>query len=222
MLHCPPRPNNAEEDAAWQGRPRSWAGSPAPKVVPWLAAVALALAGAVALGMLVDRYEPTRSFFIEDGPVEVLQAALLLGIAGIFAAAFLRSAGSRALFCLVAAYVCIFALTREIPRCGSAFSGDGACLTSGWKETIVASASVLGVLALVLRPIDWFDASRLSNIRWIWPSLPIVGLLVAAEALESLIYYSEIEEFFELIAYLYLGVFAFSILRGTVERRPST
>ena len=83
---------------------------------------------------------------------------------------------------------------------------------------IVSAASVLAIVALIARPIDWTDATRLSNIRWIWPSVPIVGLLVAAEILESFIFYSEIEEFLELIAYSYLGLFALQILRGTAER----
>lgn len=198
--------------------PRDWQGTPYPSPRAWLLSVLASLLAALALTYVLDLLPAARTFFREDGLVESLQAIVLGGVACLFALGFLRSSGSRAFFCVLAAYACIFAVTREIPRCGSAFAGGDVCLPSGWKNTIVLCASALALLALVLRPVDWRAVLRFSNLRWIWPGFVVVGFLVAAEALESLIYFSEIEEFLELAAYFHLGSMAIAILRPAAQR----
>lgn len=217
MPLCPTRASAAT--AADRSIPvrRDWGGTPTPDPKRWFASTTVAALAAVALGLGLSQFPGAHVLFMEDGPIESLQAILLLGISVVFAVAFWWSAGSRAFFCLLAAYACIFAVTRELPRCGSEFVGGEVCLPSTWKRSIVLVASALGLVALVLRPIDWRSALKLSNLRWVWPSAIVLGFLVAAEALESLIYYSEVEEFLELVAYLHLGAMALSILRRTAR-----
>lgn len=197
---------------------RDWAGTPTPDARLWLGSVLVSALASILLATFIDRVPGARAVFVEDGPIETLQAVLLIGVGAVFVAAFLRSAGSRALFCLVAAYACIFAVTRELPRCGSAFVGGDVCLPSSWKHSIVLVASALALIALVLRPVDWRAALRLSNLRWTWPSAVVLGYLVAAEGLEKLIYYGEVEELLELIAYFHLAALALSILHRTRHR----
>lgn len=194
---------------------RSWEGTPTPRLQTWLISFVLSSLAAVGLAFVVDDLPDGHGFFMEDGPIEMVQAAMLLGVAVLFFVAFVRSANARALFCLIAAYGCIFAVTREVPRCGSAFVGGDLCLTGTWKRSIVLVASALALLALVLRPVDWRRALSLTTLRWTWPCLFVLAFLVAAEALEDLSHYSEIEEFLELVAYLHLGAMAAAILRRT-------
>lgn len=216
MPFCPMSSAGSSEQWAAPTR-KSWDGMPKPDPKAWLLSVFLAAIAAVALVFLLDRFPALRSVFMEDGPIETVQAGLLLGIAALFAVGFMRSVDSRAMFCLLAAFACLFAVTREIPRCGSAFAGGDVCLPKSGKEAIVLAASALALLALVLRPVNWRAVLRLTNLRWIWPSFIVFGLLVAAEELENLIYYSEIEEFFELVAYFMLGHIAVTILRRSAR-----
>ncbi|KQT52896.1 MULTISPECIES: hypothetical protein [unclassified Aureimonas] len=215
LCSCPP--SDAVLEEAGRNR-RDWTGTPKPQPTGWLISVLVSILAAAALALFLQYAPDASTLFREDGPIETLQAAVLVVVAGLFAVGFRRSAGSRAFFCLLAAYACIFAVTREIPRCGSAFVGGEVCLPSSWKRAVVLGASALAVLALVLRPLDWRAVLRPSNIFWVWPSAIVLGFLVSAEALESLVYYSAIEEFLELVAYFHLGFIAVSILRQPVLR----
>jgi hypothetical protein len=198
---------------------RSWEGSPTPRAKPWLAGGIVVLLAAVALGLGVREFDDIQSFFMEDGPIETVQAGMLMVAAVIFGFAFFRSSGARALFCVVAAFAIVFAVTRELPRCDSVFSGDGVCLTSTWKRALVLAAGSLGLLAVLWRRREWTtEALRLSNLRWIWPSFVVVALLAGAETAEHRVHI-EIEESLELAAYLYLCVFGLWILRHT-SRAP--
>ena len=194
---------------------RSWEGSPTPRPLPWLAGALLLLAGALLLGTVVREFDDIQAMFMEDGPIEILQAGMLVIAAAVFAFGFLRSAGSRALFCAFAAFALIFAVTRELPRCGSAFSGDGMCLQSGWKTIIVAGAALLALVAVLVRRQEWTrEVLRLSNIRWVWPCFVVVLFLAGGEAAEHRIHV-EIEESLELAAYLYVTAYGLWILRQT-------
>lgn len=190
-----------------------------PRAKPWLVGGVVVLLAAVALGLGVREFDDIQSFFMEDGPIESVQASMLMVAAVIFALAFLRSSGARALFCVVAAFAIVFAVTRELPRCDSVFSGGGICLTSTWKRTLVLAAAGLGLLAILWRWREWTTGVlRLSNLRWIWPSFVVVALLAGAEAAEHRVHI-EIEESLELAAYLYLCIFGLWILRHT---RPAS
>ena len=215
-LNCLPR---AADDHATAVDRSSWEGTPAPRLRSWLILGALFVLAAVGLGITVREFAGIQLFFMEDGPVEMVQAGVLMLVAIAFAFAFLRSSGARALFCLVAAYATTFAVTRELPRCGSAFSGEGICLDSGWKTTIVLAVSALALLALFWRRPDWRRVLALSNLRWVWPCFVVVVMLAGAEAAEHRVRV-EIEESLELAGYLYLAVFAGWVLLHTL-RRPA-
>jgi hypothetical protein len=188
-----------------------------PRVIPWLAtAIAMILAG-ILLGFVVRQFDDIQAMFMEDGPIETLQALVLAIAAVIFAFAFLKSTGARAVFCAVAAFAIVFAVTRELPRCGSVFTGGGVCLPSGGKTTVVLSAAAVGVIALLWRRREWTtEVLRLSNLRWLWPCFVVVAMLAGAEAAEHRVHV-EIEESLELAAYFYLIAYGAWILRNTSE-----
>lgn len=215
-LNCLPR---SHAPAAANAR-LSWDATPAPRIRPWLISGILLALAAIGFGTLVRSFGAIPAFFIEDGPVELLQAGMLVVCAVMLAIAFLRSSGARALFCLVAAYASIFAVTREIPRCGSAFSGDGACLDGSWKTILVLSASLVALAALIWRRPEWRKALSPSQLRWVWPCFVVVVMLAGAEAAEHQ-QHVEIEESLELAGYLYLGAFAVRLLAQTRPRETA-
>ena len=198
------------------GARRSWEGSPRPRLKPWLIAAVLLVVAGVLLGFGVREVDDIQVMFMEDGPVETLQAGILAVAAVVFALAFLKSTGARAVFCVVATFAIVFAVTRELPRCDSAFNGDGGiCLAGGWKRTIVLSTAALGLVALLWRRREWTtEVLRPANLLWVWPCLVIVLMLAGAEAAEHRVHI-EIEESLELVAYLYLCAYGFWILRHT-------
>ena len=196
---------------------RSWEGSPTPRLKPWLIAAVLLILAGILLGFVVREFDDIQAMFMEDGPIESLQAGMLGLAAVIFGLAFFKSTGARALFCVVATFAIVFAVTRELPRCDSAFTGGGICLTGGWKKTLVLAAAGLGLVALFWRRREWTaEVLRLSNIRWTWPCFVVVVMLAGAEAAEHRVHV-EIEESLELVAYLYLCAYGLWVLRHTSE-----
>ena len=203
----------------------SFADTAVPRPLLWvMGGIALAVV-AILLGITVRDYDEVQAFFDENGPIELIQAFCLAGTALIFAAAFLKSAGARALFCVVAFGAIVTATTRETPRCGSVFYDGGMCLTHTGKDTIVIAGAVLCLLALLWRRLDWRKVLHPVSLRWVWPSFIVMALLAGAEYSEHAMH-EELEESLELAAYLYLAAFGVWFLRAAppapVALRAST
>ena len=182
-----------------------------PSAGRWLLLGAALAAIAVVAGLASAPAGIGDAMFMEGEPVEMLQDwALAAGIA-VFALTAWKSSDARVVYCLVAAFAVTFALVRETPRCGSAYAGDGTCLTETWKLAVMLSASGLTLLALLVRRVPWRTALHLSHLRWAWPSI-VVLVLVAASQIFDKSATVEIEEPLELAAYLYLLCFALWML----------
>jgi hypothetical protein len=175
---------------------------------------------AVVLGKLAAGNDSLQPVFDENGPIELAQAFCLAVTAAIFAAAFLKSTGARALYGLVAFWAIVTAMTRETPRCSSTFYDGGMCLTATSKDAIVVAAAVLCVIALVWRPLDWRRVLHPSAMRWVWPSLVVMALLAGAEVAEHTLRMT-LEELLESAAYLYLAAFALWFLYHSLPGRAS-
>lgn len=182
-------------------------GTPTPRPLPWIIGGVAVAALAVLVGTLAAGLDPVRSIFDENGPIEIVQAACLAITAVIFVAAFLKSTGARALYCVTAFGAIVTATTRETPRCGSAFYDGGMCLTHTGKDSIVVLAAVLCLLALLWRPLDWRKVLHPVALRWVWPSFGVVAMLAGSEIAEHAVLMT-LEEALELAAYLYLAAFA--------------
>ncbi|GGD32211.1 hypothetical protein [Aureimonas glaciei] len=182
-------------------------GTPTPALLPWIVG-GLALAALAALsGSIAADVDQMRFFFDENGPIEILQAVCLALTAVIFAVAFLRSSGARALYCVAAFGAIVTATTRETPRCSSAFYDGGMCLTSTGKDWIVVLGAVLCLAALVWRRLNWRKVLHPVALRWVWPSFGVMAMLAGAEVAEHVVWMA-MEESLELAAYLYLAAFA--------------
>lgn len=213
-----PMPHHVETSArpiSTEKRDRlSWGLSPKPRVLRWLFAAPLAILAGVLGGTLARQSSATRAFFAENGPIENLQASVLAVVAVLFVIAHLRSSDSRALFSIGAAAATVVAMTREIPRCGSAFFDGGLCMTAGWKTGVALSALALASFAAWLAPIAWRRAIAWRNLAWVWPAVVVAGILMLADLSETLVY-MEIEEALELAAYAYLAAFGLWVLFHT-------
>lgn len=191
---------------------RSWEGTPAPGIRSWIIAASLVVVVATLFGLVAHQFEATQAFFAENGPVELLQAGILVAVVLVFLGTLRRSSDARALFCLFVAYVLILVIAREIPRCDSVSYLGGVCLSGTSKNGVAIVASLAAIFALVCLPIAWKAALALSNFRWVWPMVLIAAIVGFGEVAESADL-PEIEEFLELAAYLCLACFGLQILR---------
>jgi hypothetical protein len=204
--------NELAHDSASAAATRSdFAGTPTPRPLPWIIGGIAIAALAVALGTVAADVDQVRIAFDENGPIELVQAACLAVSAVIFAAAFLKSSGARALYCVIAFGAIVAATTRETPRCDSAFYDGGMCLTGGGKDSIVVAAAILCLLALLWRPLDWRKVLHPVALRWVWPSFFVMAMLAGSEIAEHAILMG-LEESLELAAYLYLATFGLWLL----------
>lgn len=207
-----PHPRQAGPGAASFPQRLSWEGTPQPSILSWFVAAPVVAATATFLGLLARQFGAGRAFFAENGPVELLQAGILVAVVLVFLQALRRSSDARALFCLFVVYALVFAITREIPRCDSSFYGGGVCLSGNSKNGVAIVASLAAVVALVCLPIAWRRSLALSNLRWVWPMALIAAIVLCGELAENA-KLPEIEEFLELAAYACLGIFGLQIRR---------
>ncbi|WP_185982764.1 hypothetical protein [Aureimonas mangrovi] len=171
----------------------------------------LAFGGSAAIIALSDW---RGGLFVENGPVEMMQAALLFLAACLFVRAGYRLREWAGLAAVGLAWICVLFLTRETPRCASDFYAFGPCFADGYK-TAVFVASALAVVLLVLanptlrrmRP----SVSSFARLRQFLPRLvplilpvPLIVLGQVGEAVE----WNILEETAELTAYVFLTLCA--------------
>lgn len=182
----------------------------------WFGALALvSLAVAWGFSLIVEPTTGPTEFPAENGPSEILQAAMVILAGLLFFLAALRF-GFEIFYASVAlAVACGLAAAREFPRCGSAYYDVGPCVTGDAKTLI--SLAIVGS-ALVLLAIRREAVSRHLrelNFFWVVPCAISGVALVVAEIYGETLYQVWIEETLELASYLNLLVFA-----GVLNVRP--
>ena len=176
----------------------------------FLALAAICVGAAFFADFICAAIDGGQDLFVENGPIETIQA-ILVGLAAalfylaalrldfeIFYGALMRSLGSG------------LALLREIPGCASHFYDSGVCLGDCSKDglTVLLVAVVTGLALLRRGPL----ARHLRELGFFWlvPSGIAFAILVAGEAMEHL-HFEAYEETLELAGYLDLVVFALAL-----------
>lgn len=203
-----------------QHRIRSAGGAPLiPRPGPWLAGAALLVLLAVLAGTGWRDDDALGRTFAEDGPVELVQVAVLLVASGLFTVAFARGLFAVGQASLVFAVAAIMAAMRETPRCDSPFYEGGVCIDGNLKDGVYVAMALLVVVGLVLKPsirprLLTFRQNLIvaRHLLWTWPAVLAAGMIASSELLEASGFYRT-EEALELAAYLYLAAFAAWMLR---------
>jgi len=190
--------------------------SPTPR---WLTAFLIggALMTALALGMgLMLSPGGLEQWFAENGPVEYLQAGMVLIASAIFA--YLASRSRRMLFALalVAASLLFIAALRETPRCGSDYYPGGLCLEGSWKHGATALAALLIPIGISFRWREIRAGFSFSAILSFWP-LGLSALILAPAEFSEKLGWVAFEEILELISYLLALSFALVLLGKPTE-----
>lgn len=178
----------------------------------WFGALALcSVAAAWVFSLIVEPTSGPTEFPGENGPSEILQAAMVIAAGLLFFLAALRF-GFEIFYASVAiAVACGLAAVREFPRCGSSFYDTGPCITDDGKLliTLVLVGSAIALLAV--RREAFSRHLRELNFFWIVPCGISGVLLVVAEIVGETYYRVWIEETLELGSYLNLLVFSVAL-----------
>ena len=170
-----------------------------------LAVVTITAAGLVARLFSLDG--AASDVFQENGPIESVQAWIVL-VAGVqFYLAALRFGFEIFYGTLLLSLGAFLAVVREIPACESAFYFGGICLRHSWQGEIQAVIVLLVAGLALWRREPLARHLRELNFFWIVPAGTAFAILVAAEVMEGL-GQPVIEETLELAGYLHLLVFA--------------
>ncbi|RFC66208.1 hypothetical protein DYI37_01720 [Fulvimarina endophytica] len=144
---------------------------------------------------------------VENGLYEGSQSIILALAATLFLVGAYRFRGEIFYVCAVAALLCVFAVTRETPRCSSSFYDGGACLTADGKVYVFLAvvAAIVAILAIKREPL----ARRWSEMQFFYavPCVLIALCLVASEVFGTHIYVW-LEEIAETTAYLQILMLA--------------
>ncbi|MBB4001034.1 hypothetical protein GGR03_000081 [Aurantimonas endophytica] len=175
----------------------------------WFSALALcSLAIAWVFSLIVEPTTGPTEFPTENGPSELLQAAMVIVAGMLFFLAALRFSFEIFYASLAIAVACWLAAVREFPRCGSEYYDYGPCLSNNTKGLIVLGAIGLAVALMAIRREPLSRHLRELNFFWIVPCALSGAMLVIAEIIGESYYRVWIEETIELASYLNLLVFA--------------
>lgn len=166
-------------------------------------AVVLAFAAiGFAVVMLVLMGHDGTTVFEENGPVELVEAAMLLATALCGILGYANGSEKLGYLCGIAAFVSLAFLLRETPRCESIDSF--ICLSAGGKRpaTVVAALAAAVLLTTFVRRDRAGFISSL-NPRFAWP-FGVVLLALAAGQLAEKWHWEAAEEMLELYAYAVL------------------
>ena len=137
--------------------------------------------GSIELGAIWTALGSSRDLYIEDGPVETIQA-FTVGFASIsFAVAACRLDYELFYGAVFAALLCGLMAQREVPGCADRFFDGGFCVTNTQKDwtLVVLFAAFLAVLAI--RRIPLAKRPRDLNFFWLVPVVFGCALLAVGE-----------------------------------------
>ena len=180
----------------------------APRPLDWF----LLLGPVLAAAMIVALSDWTGEIFVENGPAEMLQLAVLAAATALFARASYRLGGWAGLSALGLAGLSLLFLVREAPRCDSPFHDFGPCFPSEIKTAVYFLPILLGIVLAIINPRlhpSRFGCSAFAALpRFLLKLLPLailVPLIVVAQLADAR-NVPIAEELLELTAYLVLAV----------------
>lgn len=187
---------------------------PFPSVLRWTAFAAGVTIVALAIGSMLHGIEADDWFFVENGPIEMLEALVLVFSLVPLTAAFLKTEGWVSLACIGLAAVVWVMIMRELPRCGGAYSPDNFCIPRHAKNPLYALGPMLAVIAVWRRRprLEYSVRAMLFGGLWAWPVLLTAAILSGGQAAEKL-HYPQVEEMLELGGYVVLIALGCWILR---------
>lgn len=181
-----------------------------PRILDRMLFLAAAVSGAAIL--LASDWQT--GWFVENGPVEIVQLAVLVLSAILFVRASRGLSGWGALTTLGLAVLSLLALARETPRCTSPLYEFGPCLSGTYKDAVYVAAALFPLVAILwnreLRLLGLRNATPRNLLRFIPRLLPLLLLLplAAGSQLAEIFRLPVAEEVLETTTYLLLLLFA--------------